>query len=190
MSDIAATTPVFIWVSDLRTGKRLWVADTENVRNKRNDLVLKAALDNEDRFAKSFPFSLAIIIKRRLESEGLLHQSYKISFSLSADGDPIALRENTRSSGEDKRVPMNYKGLNAVPGFDTRNQTPCWYVRFPDTNIESLRGATVEEAVDKVYERPDLLPHAERAPVQVQVEEPEEPKPKRKGYRTRPGDLR
>jgi hypothetical protein len=187
MSDIAATTPVFIWVRDLETGKRLWVADTENVRNKRNVLVLKAALDNEDRFAKSFPFQLALVIKRRLESEGLLHQSYKVSFSLSADGDPIALRENTGSSGDDKRVSMNYRGLQATPGFDTRNHTPCWYVRFPGTAIESLRGATVEEVVDKAYERPDLLPHAERAP--VQEEETEEPR-KPAGPRIRPGDFR
>jgi hypothetical protein len=80
MSDIAATTPVFIWVRDLATGKRLWVADAENVRNKRNELVLKPVLDNEGGFAKSFPFQLAIIIKRRFQeaqSQGLLHQSYK-----------------------------------------------------------------------------------------------------------------
>jgi len=84
-------------------------------------------------------------------------------------------------------VEMNYRGLRAVPGFDARNQTPCWFVRFPNTSIESLKAPTVEEVVDHVYERPDLLPHAERAPVQdAETEEPRKPA----GPRIRPGDLR
>jgi hypothetical protein len=186
MSDIAATTPVFIWFRDLETGKRLWVADTESVRNKRNELVFKAVLDNEDRFAKSFQFQFALVIKRRLESEGLLNQAYQICFSLSADGDPIALRENTRSSGDDKRVPMNYRGLLAVPGFNTRDQTPCWYVRFPNQSIESVRGNTPEEAVDNAYER-NLQDKAEKEI----VAEPAEIKPQKPaGPRIRPGSLK
>ena len=87
-----------------------------------------------------------------------------------------------------KRVEMNYRGLRAVPGFDTRNQTPCWFVRFPKTSIESIRGATVEEAVDKAYDRPDLLPHAERAEQVAETETEESRKPA--GPRIRPGDLR
>jgi hypothetical protein len=112
----------------------------------------------------------------------------QVHFTLQAGGDTVDDKPLvTQTEDYAKRVEMSYRGLLAVPGFDTRNQTPCWYVRFPDTNIESLRGATVEEAVDKVYERPDLLPHARRAPVQL-----EEPEASRKpaGPRVRPGDLR
>jgi hypothetical protein len=186
MSDVAATTPVFIWILNPETGKRIWVNDTETVRNNRNEFVIKPVWDDEDRFAKSFPFQLAIVIKRRLESEGLLNQSYKICFSLSADGDPIAIRENHRSSEEDKRVSMAYRGLLAVPGFNTCDQTLCWFVRFPNQSIESIRGATPEEAVDNAYER-NLQDKAEKAP----VVEPVEIKPRKpEGPRIRPGSIR
>jgi hypothetical protein len=81
---------------------------------------------------------------------------------------------------------MAYRGLLAVPGFNARKQTLCWFVRFPNQAIESIRGNTPEEVVDSVYER-NLQDKAEKAP----VVEPVEVKPQRSaGPRIRPGSIK
>jgi len=62
----------------------------------------------------------------------------------------------------DDRVPCydEETKIRIVPGADN-----CWYVRFPDSPFESVKGRTAEEAFSKFTQHPwflKMLPFAER----------------------------
>jgi hypothetical protein len=182
MNSINRNTSIYVFV--IANGIRHNLVRPETKRNDRGEIILWPVWSSELKDSKSLTYEMACIFRERYTRE----HKRPVHFSLQAGGEVVDDKP-LAAQAEDytKRVPMDYRGLRAVPGFDARNQTPCWFVRFPNTNVESLRGATVEEAVDKAYERPDLLAHAERAPEQVaETEEPRKPV----GPRIRPGDLR
>jgi hypothetical protein len=181
MNSINKSTPVHIFV--VANGIRHHLVKAETKRNDRGEIVLWPVW-GELKDSKPLTYEMACVFRERYVREN----KTQVHFTLQAGGEVVDDKP-LAAQAEDytKRVEMSYRGLNVVPGFDTRNQTPCWYVRFPNTSIESIRGATIELAVEKAYERPDLLPHAERAPEQAaETEEPRKPA----GPRIRPGDLR
>jgi hypothetical protein len=182
MNSINKSTPIHVFV--IANGIRHNLVRPDTKRTDRGELVLWPVWSSEPSDSKPLTYEMACIFRERYVREN----KTQVHFTLQPGGEVVDDKP-LAAQAEDytKRVPMSYRGLVAVPGFDARNQTPCWFVRFPNTSIESLRAPTVEEAVDKAYERPDLLPLAERAP--VQVAEPEVPR-KPAGPRIRPGDLR
>jgi hypothetical protein len=182
MNSINKSTPIHIFV--IANGIRHYLVKPDTKRNDRGEIVLWPVWSSELKDSRPLTYEMAHAFRERYTKEN----KTQVHFTLQAGGEVVDDKPLvTQTEDYTKRVPMIYRGLLAVPGFDARNQMPCWYVRFPDTSIESLRAPTVEEAVDKVYERPDLLPHAERG--QAQVAEPEAPR-KPAGPRIRPGDLR
>lgn len=186
MSDIRADTTCFIFFTDSRG--RIWVSGTETRRNRLGDLILVPILDDEARYAKPWRFDLAQIAARRFSTEGYLNPAIKLKFALQASdsAEEISSAEAAPVFRDDQRVPMHYRGLIAVPGRTSAG--PSWYVRFPGMAIESIRGATPEEAVDKTYER-NLQDKAEKYVA------PPEPQTLAQiqnncGFRRRPGDIR
>lgn len=154
MSNISPTTSVYIFFTDPRYG-RVWVANTKLLRNKYGDLVLVPELDNEARFAKSFPYESAVIAARRFNTEHVLNPDiYQARFTLVASNsaEEIAFGPTTSAPDKDGRVIMHYRGLLVRPGYDV-NTGRCWYVKFPNQTVESVRGDSPEAAVDKVFER-------------------------------------
>jgi hypothetical protein len=188
MSNIGPSTTVYIFFHDPRYD-RVWLASYEIVRNRLGDLIMKPELDADPRCAMSCRYEMAIIIKRRLETEGYLNPSiYEAHFSLTPTGDEVAAGNNTSAPDKDGRVIMQYRGLLVRPGHDV-NHGRCWFVKFPGQGIESIRGNSPEEAVDKVFER-NLQDKAEKydaPPPEPQAPPAQNP---HNGYRLRPGSLR
>lgn len=184
MSAISGTTPVFLWVIHPQNGQRIWLHKTETVRNRNNDFVLKPIWDDEDRFAKSYQYSVALIVKRRLESEGVSSfAAHDVRFSLTPDGEQIASGSTTSAPTSDNRQIMHYRGVLVRP-FNPRG----WCVHLYDgpRQLESVKGDTIEDVVEKVFER-NLQGKAEKAPTQPA------PDPTKAavtaGPRLRPGDI-
>jgi hypothetical protein len=191
VNNIRSDSTVFIFFvshSDLRG--RLWVSGTENRRDKFGNLVLEPSLNVDARNAKGFRHDMALLAARRFASEGFVPPGYVAKFSLekSNSSDELSAIETAPTFQDDRRVPMHYRGLLAVPGRDVRDGD-CWYVRFPGQGIESIRGATPEDAVDKTFER-NLQDKAEKyfPPVEQPTQTPPQPT-KYNGARIRPGDL-
>jgi hypothetical protein len=192
VNNIRSDSNIFIYfISDRDRRGRLWVVELENSRDKFGNLVLEPLLNTDPRNAKSFRYDLAQLAARRFASEGLVPPGYATKFSLekSNSSDEISAIETAPTYQDDRRVPMHYKGLLAVPGRDTRTGEECWWVRFPGQNIESIRGNSVEEAVDRVFER-NLQHLAERYEAPPPAPEPLATPRKNYGARIRPGDLR
>ena len=184
MSDLSSNTRVHI--CGIRTdGKRQYLVKPEVNRNAKGEYQLWPLWSDFPKDSQSMSLEYALIFRDRMRRE----HGAVIHFTLKAgDESFIEFREPEETTDHTKRVPMAYKGLIATPGFDTRSQTPCWYVRFPGTAIESLPRQHVEEVGYKALERQDLLPYAERAPEapkQQTVVHDEAPA----GPRMRPGDL-
>ncbi len=189
MPSINANTNVYIFFHD-PSYVRVWVADVESIRNARGELVLKPTLDNDARYAKSWRYDTAVIVARRFNEEGVINSSiYQACFALSPSNsaEEIASAPPPQVPDKDGRVDMVYKGVVARP-FVPRG----WCVHLWDgpRQLESVRGDTVEEAVDKVIER-SLLKFAEKHEVPPEPETTPSSKPdKYNGHRIRPGSLR
>jgi hypothetical protein len=187
---IASTSLVYIWVINAQTGQRAWVSKVENAQSKvTGQIKLVPIFDDDFHAAQKFEFGYAVLARRRFNSEGAVN-SGRYFFSLSPDGEEVGAEDAVGSSSlRDDRVSMSYRGLRAVPGFETKTQRKCWYVRFPNKGIESVRGDSPESAVNQVFERGgDFLRFAERAePAEQPKEEKKEVTP---GPQLRPGDLR
>jgi hypothetical protein len=187
MSSISAATNVYIFFHDPRFG-RIWVSDTEMVRNNLGNLVLIPKLDNEARNAKSWRYDLALIAARRFNTEGVLNPSiYQACFTLSPSdsAEEIASGSTTSAPTKDNRVVMQYRGLLVRP-YNPRGW--CVHLVRDGAQLESVKGETVEEAVDKVIER-NLFQYAEKH----EQPEPEAAVPATKkpfNGRVRPGSLR
>jgi hypothetical protein len=184
MDSINKNTLVHI-VAVTSDGRRHHLVAPDTKRNERGEIILWPRWSDEARDSKPMTYEYAAMFRDRFWSEG---NRAKVQFTLTAGSDDFVDEscQATQSEDHTKRAPMAYRGLVAVPGFDARNQTAVWFVRFPGTAIESIRGNTPEEAVDKAYERPDLLPHAEKAPAPPA---PEPPKVQYAGPRLRPGSI-
>jgi hypothetical protein len=186
MSSISAATNVYIFFHDPRFG-RIWVSDTEMVRNNLGNLVLVPKLDNEARNAKSWRYDLALIAARRFNTEGYLNSSiYQACFALSPSdaAEEIASGSTTSAPDKDNRVIMQYKGLLVRP-FNPKGW--CVHLKRDGTQLESIRGETVEETVDKVIER-NLFQYAEKFEQPEPEADPSAPKKPFNG-RIRPGSL-
>ena len=184
---IGPNTKVYPWVYHPPiSGQRVWIASYETVRNKVGDLVIDPKLDGDPREAMGLPYQAALILKRRLESEGVISHLYAVRFSLHPTGDEVGAGNTNSAPTDDNRTVMVYRGLLVRPGIGV-NHGRCWFVKFPGTAIESVRGHTPEEAVNTVYER-GLQDKAEQAPPPPPAPEPPAPK-KNHGARIRPGDL-
>jgi hypothetical protein len=183
---IGPSTTVYAWICNPpNSGERVWLAAHETVRNQLGELVIKPEFDDDPREAKPMAYSTALILKRRLESEGVIGKGlYDVHFSLHPTGDEVGAGHTTAAPTDDNRVVMQYRGLLVRPGIDVKHGR-VWYVKFPGTAIESIRGATIEEAVDKCYER-NLQDKAEQAPAPPPAP-PEQPAKKTFEGRIRPG---
>jgi hypothetical protein len=189
MSNNGPSTNVYIFFHDPRYG-RVWVADTELVRNKLGVLVLKPILDNEGKYAKPWRYDMAVIAARRFNTEGVINSSvYQACFTLSPNNsaEKIASAPTTSAPDKDGRVVMQYRGLVVRP-YIPRG----WCVHLYDgkMQLESVRGETVEEAADKVIER-NLFKFAEKftQPEPEVVAPSAKPKKDYGGHRMRPGGL-
>jgi hypothetical protein len=188
MNNIGPSTNVYIFFHDARY-VRAWVADTELVRNVRGELVLNPILDDEARNAKAMRYDMAVIAARRFNTEGVINSSiYQACFTLSPNNsaEEFSSAPMTSPPDKDNRVVMHYKGVLVRP-FIPRG----WCVHLYDgkLQLESVKGDTVEEAVDKVIER-NLFKFAEK--FEQPEPEPVAPSAPTKNYggaRMRPGSL-
>jgi hypothetical protein len=187
VSNISPSTNVYSWVfHPPQSGQRAWIACYETVRNKLGELVVRPELDNDPANAMSLRYDLAIVLKRRLESENVISSLYQVRFSLNPTGEEVAGGNTTSAPTEDNRVVMAYRGILVRPGVSV-NHGRAWFVRFPGQAIESIRGESPEEAVDICYER-GLQSRAEQAP-QPPPAPPEQPaQTPHPGYRIRRTD--
>jgi hypothetical protein len=164
----------------------VWVAGIDTVQNRLGEKILKPVLDNDPHAAQSFRYDIAIIAKRRFEFEGCI-DSFLYSFhcSLTATGEEVASGNTTSAPQADGRVIMQYRGLLVHPGYGNA----FWWVKFPGTAIESVKGNTPEDAVNRVFER-NLQDKAEKCAAQPEPEAV--PSASRKPFegRVRPGSLR
>jgi hypothetical protein len=182
MSNISGNTRVFVWFTDHRY-PRIWVAGVTNVKNKLGETLLRPLLVDTASEASAYPYSVALIMKRRFDTEGVMNPSiYEAKFSLTPDGEEIGGHNRTAAPDKDNRTIMQYKGVLVRP-FIPKG----WCVHLFDgpRQLESVKADTIEEAVDKVIER-NQLKFAEKAP-----EQQPEPEPEKKVYsgpRVRPGD--
>lgn len=185
---IGPDTRVFPWIfHPPYSGQRAWIAGYETVRNVLGELVIQPTLDSDPAEAKSMSYQSALILKRRLESENMISPLYQVHFSLHPTGDSVAEGHATAAPTQDQRVVMAYRGILVRPGVDV-NRGRCWFVKFPQTTIESVKADTVEAAVEIVYER-GLQDKAERAP-EPPPAQPESTATPNYGVRIRPGDLK
>lgn len=187
---IGPNTTVYPWVfHPPYSGQRAWLAGYETVRSALGELVIQPALVNDPAEAKSYPYQAALILKRRLESENAISSLYTVHFSLHPTGDMVAEGHTTAAPTEDNRVVMSYRGILVRPGVDV-NRGRCWFVRFPQTQIESVKADSVESAVAIVFER-GLQDKAEKTPeARPAPPEPAVAPTKNYGVRIRPGDLK
>jgi hypothetical protein len=166
-------------------GEKYWLISAENQRDRNGRLVLQGKWGKPSE-AQPVSLELGTVYRRRFIEE----THCDVHFTLSAGSSEYVEEPNSSSSqGEDIRQPMQYRGLLAHPGIDTKTGTRCWYVKTfaGPMQLESIRGATPEEAVDRAYER-NLQHKSEKAPPPPQVVAPQPAAPA--GPRLRPGSLR
>ncbi len=186
MSDIAHNRPIFI--SAQSQGTRYWLVSTTNERHAGSGrLVLQGKWNTDPGAANPQPLETAIITRRRMMEEC----NVAVDFSLQA-GDLSFVEPHVVSSpgGADDRVPMSYKGLIAVPGFNTKaNGEKCWFVRLYENGqqTDSLRGESPVAVIDDVIAK-GLAAKAERAPA-APAPQQVAPAP-RSTARLRPGSFR
>jgi hypothetical protein len=173
-----------VFVVAFHNGAQRWLVKVET-KNDRGRIVLWPQWGSPAE-AKSLPLEYAVVFKRRMIEEHF----QQTHFTLTAGSSDYVEESNSSSpSGDDTRQEMQYRGLIATPGYDSKSGTRCWYVKTYEgnTQLESIRGATPEEAVDRTYER-NLQHKAQQAPPPPQVEAPQPVAPS--GPRLRPGSLR
>jgi hypothetical protein len=182
MSNINGKTRVFIWFNDPRY-PRIWVAGVTNVKNEFGETLLKPLLSDTASEAIGYEYSVALVAKRRFDSEGLLNPAiYEAKFSLTPDGEEIAGHNRTAAPTADNRTIMYYRG------FIFRPYTPsgwCMHLYDGPRQLESIKSDKIEDCYLRAEER-NLLKFAEKAP------EPPAPEPEKKSYngpRLRRGDL-
>jgi hypothetical protein len=155
MSAINGQTNVYLWTyHPPNSGQRVWVAGTDTVQNRLGEKILNPILDTDPHAAESFRYDIAIIAKRRFESEGCIDPFlYSFHCSLTATGEEVAAGNTTSAPDKDNRVVMHYKGVTVRP-YIPRG----WCVHLYDgpRQLESVKGDTIEEAVDKVIDRGQL----------------------------------
>lgn len=177
-------TKVFVVVFD-DGGSPHWLVEANTKRDARGNLILWPSWGTPE-VAKSMTLEYADVFRRRYLEE---HQR-SVRFTLQAGSREFVEESNgSNPSGEDLRSVMQYRGLLAHPGYDSKTGTRCWYVKTFDgpMQLESVRGATPEEAVIRAYER-NLQHKSEKAPppTPVVAQQPVAPA----GPRLRPGSLR
>jgi hypothetical protein len=183
MSSIGPKTNVFIFFNDYRG--RIWLGGAHNFRNKRYELVLKPELFSEPSEARGFPYELAVVMKRRFDSEGVMDRSiYETKFTLAPGTDTEEIATGQAKSAPDAkgREVTECRGLLVRPGYGNE----FWWIKFPGTARESIKGVTPEDAAEKVFER-NLYQFAEKAPAPPPPPEPETVV--QNVTRIRPGDL-
>ena len=185
MDNIASTTRVHVWFLHPADGRRVWVTSVENQFDKKlNRLVLRPNIDDDPAKSRPVTFEFAVRMRERFIDLGPVYAAH---FSLDPTGPEVGVSAGY-FSGDDNRVPMQFRGLIAVPGTHV-SRGKVWYCRFPNSAIESTCGSSPEEAVNKVYERgPEAVKLAEQAPPPIPEPQPEAPKVNQP--RQRPGDLR
>jgi hypothetical protein len=182
MDTLSSTSKVFVWFFHPQNSQRVWVSGVENTFDKKlNRLILVPKLDDSPERASAFAYEYAVKMRERFSEE--LPAVYVAHFSLDPTGQEVGA-SFVRSPGDDTRVPMAYRGLIAVPGTHVQ-RGHCWYVRFPNSSIESICGDTVEDAVNRVFDM-QLQDRAEKAPPPPAPELPKETR--NPGPRQRPGD--
>ncbi len=182
MSAISASTLVFPYFLDPQTGQRIWLTSAETRTTRDDRKILFPLMDDDQAAAKSFRYDLALIMQRRFREEGLGPQ-YDLHFALNPTGEEVARSGVTSAPTADNRQVMTYKGLLVRPYIPHG-----WCVHLFDgpRQLESVKGETIEGAVDKVYER-NLQTKAEKAPAPPAPEPPE--LEVARGPRLRPGDI-
>ena len=177
--------------SDVRG--RLWVAGTETTRNRLGILVLEPLLNVEPRNAQPFTYETALIAVRRFTTEGVVPVGYSTKIVLQNNDSAPEVSAGIGivcATQDDRRQPMHFRGLLAVPGRDVREGVECWYVRFPGQSIESIRGSSPEEVIDRVYAMNlSHLAEVYEAPPSPPPQAPVQPRKNHGGHRVRPGDL-
>jgi hypothetical protein len=186
MSDnISSTTKVYVFFFHPQSGARIWVTGVENKFDKQqNRLVLfPKMVDSPSDGVPSFSYEYAIRMRDRFREE--LPAQYDAHFSLDPTGPEVGVSAGSASGG-DNRVPMAYRNLIATPGYDV-NEGRVWFCKFPGTAIQSIRGSSPEQCIDRCYEM-NLQAQAQQAPPPPAPEVKQEVKIP--GPRQRPGDLR
>ena len=182
MSNISGNTRVFIWFHDPRY-PRIWVAGVNTTTNKLGEKLLKPILVDAANEAVAYEYSIALIMKRRFDSEGVMNPSiYEAKFSLTADGEEIAGHNRTAAPTADNRTIMYYRGYIFRPYVPSGW---CMHLYDGPRQLESVKSDKIEDCYLRAEER-NLLKFAEKAPEPPPVLEPE-----RKVYagpRVRPGD--
>jgi len=186
MSNIGAATNIYPFFYQPKTGQRVWITKVENVKDPRRDkLILTPFMDDDPHVAACFRYDLCVRMRERFLED--LPVQYDLHFALTPTGEEVGRASSTSAPDRDGRQVMMYKNLLVHPGWNTRQNCPCWFVRFPGHSIESIPGDTPEAAVDVVYER-RLESRAERAPTPQPELEPVVTK--QFNGRVRPGDQR
>ncbi len=181
---LSRDTKVFVVVFD-NNGNPHWLVRPDTKRDDRGRIILWPVWGKPQE-AQSLILEYADVFRRRYLEE----HSRPTHFALLAGSHEFVEEPNSSNAqNEDTRQSMQYRGLLVHPGFDTKTGTRCWYVKTYEGNmqLESVRGATPEEAVDRAFER-NLQHKAEKAPPPPQVEAPQPVAPA--GPRLRPGSIR
>jgi hypothetical protein len=185
MSNISASTNIYPFFINPKTGQRLWLSKVENIRDSRRDkLILTPTLDDDPHVASSFRYDICVRMRERFLED--LPPQYDLRFALTPTSEEVGRASSTSAPDKDGRQVLMHRGLLVHPGFNARQALPCWFVRFPGHSIESIPGDTPEQAVDVVFER-NLQSKAEQAP--TPQPEPEPVVKKNFNGRMRPGDL-
>jgi hypothetical protein len=126
-------------------------------------------------------------MKRRFDSEGVMDPTiYETKFTLSRgrDSEEIATGHTASAPDAKGREVTACRGLLVRPGYGNE----FWWVKMPGTAIESIKGLTPEDAVEKVLER-NLYQAAEKAPAPEPEPEQINEVQNEEQHRIRPGDL-
>lgn len=183
---LSRDTKVFVVVFD-DNGNPHWLVRPDTKRDDRSGRIILWPVWGKPQEAKSLSLEYADVLRRRYKEE----HGRPTHFTLQAGSTEYVEEPNsTNAAGEDTRQMMQYRGLLVHPGIDTKTGTRCWFVKTHDgpMQLESVRGATPEEAVDRAYER-NLQHKAEKyIPPPQEAVEPRPVAPA--GPRLRPGSLR
>lgn len=190
MNDISADRLVHV-VFLFPDGRRVWFSHTDRRQHPKTfQWITQPIADDDPRKSRPMRYDVAFMAAKRWREEF----GYNVRLALEQFGEFIDEPEqSTPAMAERTPKHASVAGVGdilIVPGSDR-----FWYVRFPGSAIESLKGNTPEEAQDAfekmVAYRPELAKWVERyvpPPAQAQApatqQEPQQPM-----YRRRPGDI-
>jgi len=177
-----------VYIVALHAGNRYWLVKAENQQDKRlGRLILQGQWSQQAGDARSMSHELAAIYRRRFLEE--CNQQTRLT--LSAGSDQYVEEDGSSPSGEDQRTPMSYRGIIATPGVNTKTGARCWYVRMHENGmqLESFRGDSPAEAIDKVFEH-GKQHQAEKVPVSQAPQQQQAAPVRPAGPRLRPGSFR